>query len=271
MNDLGRTSLILAISLICISPAGAVELKQETVEAFNHYISGVESRLESRFHGDHFLWFDEAPQLRQQVIRGGVIAQPVQGNGIISIRSGLIQDWIGGLFIPKTNLKDTLAAIQDYEGHRDVYKPDILDTKVLSRTGDDFLVFMRIIKAKFLLSDTLNTEHDIRFVNVDPNRVYSVSYSKRIAEVSEPGKPGEHELPVGQDRGFLWRLYGYWFFEERDGGVYVACESITLTRDVPAFLVKIFGPVVHDFPGEALRSSMEQTRKAVAAAQAGKP
>jgi hypothetical protein len=46
---------------------------------------------------------------------------------------------------------------------------------------------------------------------------------------------GERELPVGKDRGLLWRLYGYWLYEERDGGVIVECESVTLTRDVTCY------------------------------------
>ena len=83
---------------------------------------------------------------------------------------------------------------------------------------------MRIVKSKLLISDVFNTEHEIRFTTLDPHRVYSRAYSKRIAEVSDAGKPSEHELTVGQDRGFLWRIYGYWFFEEGDGGVYVTCQ-----------------------------------------------
>jgi hypothetical protein len=44
---------------------------------------------------------------------------------------------------------------------------------------------------------------------------YSRAYSTRVAEVTDPGTPREHELPVGKDRGLLWRLFGYWFYEER--------------------------------------------------------
>ena len=58
--------------------------------------------------------------------------------------------------------------------------------------------------------------------------------STRIQELVNPGKSNEHLLPEGHDRGLLWRLYGYWFYEERDGGVYVECESLSLTRDVGA-------------------------------------
>jgi hypothetical protein len=62
----------------------------------------------------------------------------------------------------------------------------------------------------------------------------------------------------------LWRMNGYWFFEERDGGVYAEFESITLTRDIPALMGKILGPVLHGVPVESLRASLERTKQALA-------
>jgi len=116
-----------------------------------------------------------------------------------------------------------------------------------------------------MLSDVLNTEQAIQFIRLDPQKVYSRARSMRINEVASPGRPDEHELPVGQDRGLLWRLHGYWFYEERGGGVYITCESITLTRDIPFGLGALLSPVIHDLPGEALRKSLEQSRGAVLA------
>jgi hypothetical protein len=162
-------------------------------------------------------------------------------------------------------MRDVLAVVQDFDRHQDFYKPDIASAKIESRQGDEFLVFMRIVKAKFLLSDVLNTEQAIQFTHLDSQRVYSRARSKRINEVAAPGQAVEHELPVGQDRGLLWRLYGYWFYEERDGGVYITCESITLTREIPFGMGALLGPVIHDLPGDALRRSLEQTRRAVLA------
>jgi hypothetical protein len=130
---------------------------------------------------------------------------------------------------------------------------------------------MRLVKAKFFLSDVLNSERDIQFVTLDSTRVYSHSRSKRIAEVSEAGKPSEHELPVGQDRGLLWRMYGYWFFEEKDGGVYVSCQSVTLTRDIPFVMAKLLSPIIHELPAEQVRNTLEKTRKAVVSAIDPKP
>lgn len=242
-----------------------MELKPETIDAFNKFIASVETRLEPCFKGQHFLWSDDSPGVRQQLLSGLVIAQPVEGNGIVPLKGGLVQDWRGAVFIPHATLREVLSIAQDFDHHREFYKPDVESATIESRQGEEFLVFMRIVKAKFLLSDVLNTEQAIQFIRLDPKRVYSRARSKRINEVAAPGRPGEHELPTGQDRGLLWRLYGYWFYEERDDGVYVTCESITLTREIPFGMGTLLGPVIHDLPGDALRKSLEQTRRAVLA------
>ena len=148
--------------------------------------------------------------------KGATLVQPARGNGNIGIKGGLIQDWIGAIFIPSANLSSVLAVAQDYARHNEIYKPEVASTLVRSHTGNDFSVYMRIVKSKFFLTDVLNTEHEIHFVPIDAKRVYSRAYSTRVAEVSDPGTPREHELPVGKDRGLMWRLYGYWFYEERE-------------------------------------------------------
>ena len=260
-----RIVIVVFTLIVFASSTLAVELRTETIDAFNNFVAAVEMRLEPRFNGQHFLWPDEYPGVRQQLLNGAVIAQPVLGNGIVPLKGGLVQDWRGAVFILHATLRDVLSVAQDFDHHQDFYKPDIESAKIESRQGDEFLIFMRIVKAKFLLSDVLNTEQAIKFTRLDPQRVYSRTSSKRISEVAAPGRSAEHELPVGQDRGLLWRLNGYWFYEERDDGVYVACESITLTRDVPFGMATLLGPVIHDLPGDAMRKSLEQTRKAVLA------
>lgn len=260
---LKRPTILAAVFLLFAKTSPAIELRTETIQAFNKFIASVEVRLEPRFSGRNFLWSDEFPAVRQELLKGIVIAQPVEGSGIVPLKGGLVQDWRGAVFIPHASLQDVMSIVQDYDRHREYYKPDIENAKIESRQGDEFLVYMRIVKAKLMFSDVLNTEHAIQFVHLDAKRVYSRSYSKRISEVAAPGQTDEHELPVGQDRGLLWRLYGYWFFEERDGGVFVTCESITLTRDFPFGMAGLLAPVIHNLPGESLRRSLEQTRKAV--------
>jgi len=247
--------------LLCPMPgAGAVDLKPETIDAFNQYVAAAETRIRASYQDG--LRLPDSPQLRT----GTIILEPAQGNGLIQIKGGgLIEDWIGAAFIPAANLASVLAVTQDYAHHKDYYKPEVADTLVRRHQGNDFAVYMRIVKTKLFLTDVLNTEHEIHFVPIDARRWYSIARGTRVAEVVNPGKPGERELPVGKDRGLLWRINGYWYFEEKPGGVYVQCESITLTRDVPFGMGKIFEPFIHGLPSESLRNGLEKTRKAVLA------
>ena len=75
------------------------------------------------------------------------------------------------------------------------------------------------------------------------------------------GQPDERELPVGHDGGYLWRLNSYWRLLEQDGGVYVECESISLTRDIPFGLGWVVKPFVTSLPKDSLAFTLETTRK----------
>jgi hypothetical protein len=255
--------LVLALFLLAApGDIRAVDLHKETVDAFDKYVSDLETRLLRRWHGEGFLWSDGLPN-REQLQKGATLVQPARCSGSIAIEGGLIQDWIGAIFIPSTNIAAVLAVVQDYARHNEIYKPEVASALVRSHTGNDFSVYMRIVKSKLFLSDVLNIEHDIHFIPLDAKRVYSRAYSTRIAEVNDPGSPGERELPVGKDRGLLWRLYRYWFYEEKDGGVIVECESVTLTRDVPFGMGHLLSPIIHALPAESLRRGLESTRRAV--------
>jgi hypothetical protein len=241
----------------------AVDLKPQTIEAFDRYIAETDARMQSRWSGEHFLWFDGSPDIRVSLLAGAVVAQPIKGNGVVALPGGLIQDWVGAVFVPQTTLKETLGVVQDYPQHVQIYKPDVTDVKVLSHTGDDYSIRTRVVKSKFFISDVVDIENQIHFVPVDSKRAYSRSASQRIVEISNAGKPNERQLPVGHDRGLVWRVNGYWFFEESDGGVFITCESITLTREIPFLLAKVLSPIVHELPAEALKTSLEQTRSAI--------
>ena len=89
----------------------------------------------------------------------------------------------------------------------------------------------------------------------------------------DAGKPSEKALPPDTGYGFLWRLDSYWRFQERDGGVYVECRAISLTRDVPKGLGWIIEPIVRQLPGQSLTNTLSATRQALpsGAAQASLP
>jgi hypothetical protein len=100
-----------------------------------------------------------------------------------------------------------------------------------------------------------NTEHAVRFGRDREGRGWSRSISTRVAEVAEPATPREWERPLGEDRGFLWRLNSYWRYEPVTGGVLVECESISLSRSAPALVRGAVQPLIDS----VARGSMERT------------
>jgi hypothetical protein len=110
----------------------------------------------------------------------------------------------------------------------------------------------------------------VRYFQLDPARWFSRSYTTKIAEVDNPGEPDERQLPPGNDHGFLWRLYSYWNFQERDGGVYVECQALSLTRNVPTGLGWLIEPIIRQLPRESLANTLRATREAVLSRTAAK-
>jgi hypothetical protein len=243
--------------LAVLAGIAQVELKKETADAFDSYIRAFESRLQSQIQQGRFLWVDQATDRSERVHQGQVISEPAIGRGDTEVPDGLIHDWIGAVFIPGTTLANTLRFVEDYDAHKRFYGPEVVDSKLLSRDGNDYKILMRLLKKK-ILTVVLNTYHDVHYTELDERRWYSRSSSTRITELD-----GERELPPGQDHGFLWRLNSYWRFEERDGGVYVECEAISLSRGVPLGLGWLVNPIIRSLPQESLANTLRATRDAL--------
>ena len=182
----------------------------------------------------------------------------------IEAPDGLIHDWVGTVFIPGANLRQVLDLAEDYEHHQDIYKPEVVRSRLIQHQGNDYKIYYRLRKKK-VITVTLNTNHDVQYYIVDATHCHSHSVSTRIAEVVDADQPSEHEKPVGQDGGFLWRMNSYWRFEEKDAGVYVEVESVSLTRDIPTGFGWLIKPFVTSIPRESLLMTLGSTRSAVEA------
>jgi hypothetical protein len=242
---------VLVAALLAASPLEGVELKPRTAEAFRAYVAEVERKLDAR---SNFLWCDAA-----RAKAGEILVSPTGKSPEIKVTDGLIHDWVGCAFIPGATLKGVLAMVQDYDHHKDVYQPEVIDSKLRSRSGDDFKIHLRLLKKK-VITVVLNTEHDVHYQAVGPGRARSRSQTTRITEVANAGKPDERELPPNTGHGFLWNLNSYWRFEERDGGVFIECQAVSLTRNVPTGLGWLIEPIIRNLPKESLENTLRATR-----------
>ncbi len=245
--------------------ANIVQLKPRTLQAFEAYIRDAEAAMEPALRGERpFLWSDTTSEVSQQISKGEVVAEFWSGTGSVEIPNGLIHDWIGAVFIPHATVEGALALLQDYDNHRNIYKPEVLDSKLITRDGNDFKIFLRLLKKK-IITVVLDTDHDVHYLSVDSKRWFCRSYTTRIAEVEDAGTARERVVQPDTGYGFLWRLYSYWRLQEKDGGVYVECRAISLTRDIPMGLGWIIEPIIRKLPRESLINTLRSTRDALIA------
>ena len=159
-------------------------------------------------------------------------------------------------------MPQVLTLLQDYDHHSIYYSPEVTKSKMLEHSGDDFNVYFRLTRKK-IITVVLDTEYEVHYQRLDATRAQSRSYSTRVVEIEHPGEPNERAMPPGNDDGFMWRLYSYWRFSEADHGVYVQCEAISLTRDIPTGLNWLIGPFIESIPRESLDFTLGSTRAAV--------
>lgn len=247
---------LVGLALLLFYQVGAVNLKPQTVQAFERYVAQTEQRLNAR---PAFLWADESAERARRVRAGAILVQPTGAKAEVDVPDGLIHDWVGAVFIPGATLERTLAFVQDYDRHKQYYKPEMVDSRLLSRQGNDFRIYYRLLKKK-VITVVLNTEHEVHYTAVDPKKWRSISKTTKIAEVEDAGKPREREAPPGTGHGFLWKLDSFWRFEERDGGTWVECQALSLTRDVPTGLGWLIQPIVRSLPRESLENTLRATR-----------
>ena len=264
---------VLFAATMAIPPSLCAEqLTKETEEGFKQYVRAAEARMDRELAAkDSFLWVDALPQpSRQQAYgelkSGQILIHQPQGNnatGAVSLPGGLIHDWTGIVFISGASMSQVMSVLQDYDSDERYYAPEVVKSRLLERSANAFRVFLRL-KQVHVVTVVLDTEYDVHYTFLDAKHVISRSSSTRIAEVQDVGDPREREMPVGDDHGFLWRLYSYWRLYESEYGVYVQCNAISLTRSVPTGLAWLVRPFLESVPKDSLHFTLEATRNAVA-------
>jgi hypothetical protein len=261
-----RLTIIALEAILGFGLLHAAELQPAAKADWEAYVRAADLRMQSRLAAGRFLWVDEAPDRDVRVRNGDILVAPGMENGMRSVRNGLIHHWVAAAFIPHAKLADVLRVAHDYTNYKRYYRPDVIDSRLLSYTGDEQNFSMRSLHRVLFITAALESEfaaHDFRVV---PTRWYTVADSTRVQEVDNCGRPNEHLLPPDRGRGFIWRLHTITRYEERGGGVYVEMEAIALSRDIPAALRWLVNPAVARFSQNELMTSLRQTREAVTTA-----
>jgi len=249
-----RLSILLLLSAFSALPFPT--LTPEASHAFDRYVESAEAAMNQ--DAPHF---PDAARLRGGEVRIDSASPPED----FDVLGGMIQDCRGVMFVPRATIQKVKAVLQDYGHYKDFYKPEVIESKELAHQGDDYDIFLRLLKRQMWVTVVLNSEYHVHFSQPDARHMFVVSRSTRIGEVVDPDRSLTEEEPSGRDSGFLWRLNSYWRFEEADGGVYAECLAISLSRDLPPGLGWMIKGFVSKFPKESMQNTLRGTKAAVEA------
>ncbi len=255
---------VFAAAAITHLSADELELKPETLKTWDAYEHAAYMAQQQRLHGDgSFLRVDQDPDSLARVRAGEVVVWSACQTNPKRITSGLIHDWIGAAFFPNTRIADIVAVARDYRHYKDVYKPGVLDARLIRQTGDEDQFSLLLRNTSFFTKTALEGDFESSYIRIDDAHWYSTTRVVRLQEIDNYGQTGEHKLAPDRGHGYLWRMTSLSQMQERDGGVYVEEEVIALSRDVPASIRWMAGPIIRRVAKESTALSIEKTRAAV--------
>lgn len=241
----------------------AATLQGRTIQDWTAYVDATERRIAKELEsGKRFLVLDFQPTSRvsqeMRTLSAGEI--PVTRMATldswgreVTIDGGAIHHWRGCVFVPGVDLEEVLSRVAN-PGPPDERQEDVLESAVLERGPGWLKIYLKLHRSK-IVTVVYNTEHLVSYRRHSGLRASSRSVALRIVELEFPNSSREKEKPPGVDHGFLWRLNSYWRYEQVDGGVLIECESVSLSRSIPAVLEFFIRPIVN----RTARQSMART------------
>ena len=255
MNALSRRLSVLLGALVLLrAPRVFGEPSSAAIASFNNYARVVESRLaEQHRTPDHFLSVNSTDRTR---LRSGELL--IENLLPTAPPDALLHHWRATVFVPNVTPADFERLLRDFTAYPHNFAPQIVSATVLNRTPTDTLLRLRT-RQHHVITVVLDTTCDVTFASLDAAHGYSISRSTRVDEIT----------PIG-DNGFLYRLNTYWSYEQRDGGLYLQIESLSLTRNIPHGLAWAVQPYLESIPRESLVFTLTSARNALQQTRTGK-
>jgi hypothetical protein len=227
------------------------------VAGFEAYTQSVEARL-ARKHlsGSAFLML--SAQTAERLRNGEVIIEQVAPDLAPATPGAMLYHWRGTAFVAGASAADFERLMRDFAAYPRIYAPQVVGARVLSEQGDHVQAMMRT-RQKHVLTVVLDATYGSVFGRLDAQHRFSTSRSTRIDEIDSAGTPHERALSPAENHGFLWRLNTYWACVERDGGIYMQIETVSLTRSIPPGFGWVIAPFVQSVPRESLEFTLRAT------------
>jgi putative flippase GtrA len=236
----------VVMTAACIASPASAEPSIGTIAAWNRIAGGADARIAASRGRT-------PPFDRVLVMHGGIDLGRL--DDVSEVDGATVQHWRGAVLIPGACLEQVLERLTTSLPNQ----PDVAAARILWQSGDHMRVYLRLVR-RAIVTVTFDTEHEVEFWRVSPRLAMSRSVMTRVREVANAGASNERLLEPADDRGFLWRLNAYWWYEETPSGVIAVMETLTLGRSIPVPLRPVAAPVVKRVAAESVVSALQGIR-----------
>ena len=260
-----RTLLKTAILTILAGSSSCALIAEPAAGAsqyFQQYAARTEARLAIERHAVHMVLPAELAGNTARLRQGEVVIEKLTPATEVEQNGAMLYHWRGTAFAPGAKGADFERVMKNFESYPRIFSPQVLRMVVQSRQGDSTQLTMRV-EQKHVLTVVMDISYSSLFGRVSPVRGFSLSRSTSVHEIENAGRSSEHVLGHADEHGFLWRQNTYWSWEERDGGLVVQVESVTLSRAIPTGLGWAIRPFVETVPRESLEFTLRSTANAL--------
>jgi hypothetical protein len=256
--------LVISSPFLALPGMVAAEPTPTAVSTFSSYVTMVESRLSQQHRSRETFLAHKVPypQADARLRRGEVIVEKLTPSSDAGLPGAMLHHWRGTAFAAGATAEDFERLMKDFNAYPKFFSPQVLQARVLAQRDDRPQLWMRV-RQHHIITIVMDTTYDITYGRLDPKRGYNLSRSTQVSEIDSPGSKTERALSPSEEHGFLWRLNNYWTYEERDGGLYVQIESVSLTRSIPRGLGWAIGPFVESVPRESMEFTLRATVNAL--------
>ncbi|MEP6715384.1 MAG: hypothetical protein ABJC09_07400 [Terriglobia bacterium] len=222
--------LFLSCLMLQGSMLPTLHLDTPTLNAFEAYIANYEKTVEARYLSSGKVWIDDGK--KGGFDSGKPIAEPRQNADLVN---GSIHHFTGAIRVKGGTIDAVQRVMEDYPNYPKYFTPDVgraVGVKQAdSKPGDDhFLGNLLLVQQTLWIAVTFDTTYDTHYRRLDKDHWMSRSVAVSIKEMREAGNPSSGFFPEGDDHGFLWKTHTYWYARERDGGLDLIADSISLSR-----------------------------------------
>ena len=253
---------VMGLWILSLVPAASLPgPRPAAVESFDSYVRAVETRLADQHRDPQGFLTASARDAHgaRHWQDGELIVERITPAAGADLPGALLHHWRGTAVARGASARDFELLLRDFNNYPRYFAPQVIEAGLLrhpaGKLEDQVLARLRV-RQQHLITVVMDTTYEVSFGRLDAQHGWSTARSKEIREIQEPGTARERALQAGEEHGYLWRINTYWSWEERDGGLYLQMESVSLTRSIPRGLGWAVAPLVESIPRESLEFTL---------------